>query len=72
MLSLAWGAATVALGASRVVAAVIKQPPAGPVILQLVFSLFLPVVILIYMLKFSKSYPDRVTHSDAAQAPAAR
>ena len=66
VLSTAWGAAIIALGASRVVAAVIKQPPAGPLIVQLLFSLFIPLAILIYMLKFSKSYPERVTRQDAA------
>jgi hypothetical protein len=24
-----------------------------------------PVVVILYMLKFSKSYPDRVTHSES-------
>jgi hypothetical protein len=28
-------------------------------------------VIILYMLKFSKSYPDRVTGHEPAQAPAA-
>jgi hypothetical protein len=26
-------------------------------------------VIILYMLKFSKSYPDRVTHHEPAEAP---
>ena len=32
---------------------------------QLVFSLAVPVVIIVYMLKFTKSYPDRVAHNEA-------
>jgi hypothetical protein len=64
VLSIAWGAATVAIGASRVVAAIIKDRPGHHTILELVFSAVIPVVILIYMLKFSKSYPDRVTQPE--------
>jgi len=29
-----------------------------------------PIVIVLYMLKFSTSYPDRVTHHEPAQAAA--
>jgi hypothetical protein len=68
VLSTAWGASIVALGASRVVAAVIKQPPSGPTSLQLVFSLVIPVLILVYMLKFTKSYPERVARETATVA----
>jgi hypothetical protein len=67
VLSLAWGGATVVIGISRIVAAAIKNQGGGHV-LQLVFSAAIPVVILIYMLKFSKSYPERVTHSQAQPA----
>lgn len=35
----------------------------------LLLGLAIPAVITIYMLKFSKSYPDRVTH-EPADAPA--
>jgi hypothetical protein len=31
-------------------------------LLELLFSAVIPVVVIIYMLKFSKSYPDRVAH----------
>lgn len=64
VLSAAWGAATVAIGVSRVVAAIIKDRPGHHTVLELVFSAVIPVAILIYMLKFSKSYPERVTHPE--------
>jgi len=61
VLSVAWGAATAVIGFSRIGAAVIKDRPGHPIVLELVFSAVIPVVILLYMLKFSKSYPERVT-----------
>jgi hypothetical protein len=69
VLSAAWGAALVAIGICRVVAAVIKDRPGGHTVLELVFSAVIPVVILIYMLKFSKSYPERVSHAQSQPAP---
>jgi hypothetical protein len=36
---------------------------------ETLLGLAVPVVIVVYMLKFSKSYPDRVTH-ELAKAPA--
>jgi hypothetical protein len=38
---------------------------------ETLLGLVVPVAIIVYMLKFSKSYPDRVTH-EQAQAPTAR
>jgi len=64
VLSIGWGAAIAALGVSRVSAAAIGEHTASR-LPQLVFSLAVPVVIIVYMLKFTKSYPDRVTHSEA-------
>jgi hypothetical protein len=37
---------------------------------ELLLGLAVPGVIILYMLKFSKSYPDRVTGQEPAQAPA--
>jgi hypothetical protein len=37
---------------------------------DLLLGLAIPALILIYMLRFSKSYPDRVTHQSPAGAPA--
>jgi hypothetical protein len=61
VLSTGWGVATVVIGISRVVAAAIKRNPGHSDALELVFSAAVPVVILVYMLTFSKRYPDRVT-----------
>jgi hypothetical protein len=67
VLSLAWGAAIVALGVSRVGAAAIDQHTTSR-LPQLLLGLGLPIVILIYMFKFTQSYPDRVTHQQGTPA----
>jgi hypothetical protein len=67
VLSIAWGAAIVALGASRVSAAAIDQHTTSH-LPQLVLGVGLPVVILVYMFKFTQSYPDRVAHQPGAPA----
>jgi len=63
VLSTAWGAAVVVIGISRLVAAAIKDRPGSHTALELVFSAVIPVVILVCMLKFSKSYPERVSQA---------
>jgi hypothetical protein len=68
VLSTAWGAALVVIGISRVVAAAIKDRPGSHSVLELVFSAVIPVVILVYMLKFSKSYPERVSQTQSQPA----
>ena len=70
MLSTAWGAAILTIGVSRLVAAVIKDQVSGHTAFQLIFSAVIPVVILIYMMKFSQSYPERVSgaRADAGSA----
>jgi hypothetical protein len=67
VLSAAWGVAIFAVGVSRVAAAAINEHTARrwP---ELLLGLAVPGVIILYMLKFSKSYPDRVTH-ESASAP---
>jgi hypothetical protein len=65
VLSAAWGLAIVAVGLSRVATAAISGHT-GRRLPELLLSLAVPVVIVIYMLKFSKSYPDRVTQEPAA------
>jgi hypothetical protein len=70
VLSVAWGLAIVAVGLSRVAAAAISGHTSRH-LPELLLSLAVPVVIVIYILKFSKSYPDRVTQEPAA-AHAAR
>jgi hypothetical protein len=61
VLSTAWGAAIVAIGLSRVAAAAVSRHSASHRLPELLLSLAVPLVIVVYMLKFSKSYPDRVT-----------
>ena len=65
VLSIAWGLAIVAVGLSRVAAAAIDGRTTRR-LPELLLSLAIPVVIVLYMLKFSKSYPDRVTGEPAA------
>jgi hypothetical protein len=68
VLSAAWGVAIFAVGVSRVAAAAINEHTARrwP---ELLLGLAVPGVIILYMLKFSKSYPDRVTHEPANALP---
>ena len=67
VLSVSWGAAIVALGVSRVAAAAIDEHVASRTAPQLILSLLVPVAILVYMFKFSKSYPERVAQHGVAQ-----
>ena len=69
VLSTAWGAAIVAVGASRVAAAAINGHTTRR-LPDILLGLVIPAAIVVYMLKFSKSYPDRITHSEPAHAPA--
>ena len=61
VLSTAWGVAIAAVGLSRLAAAAIdgyttRRLP------EILLGLAIPLVIVVYMLKFSTSYPDRVAH----------
>ena len=67
VLSAAWGAAIFALGASRVAAAAINGHTTRR-LPETLLGLVIPVAIIVYMLKFSKSYPERVTHGEPAEA----
>jgi hypothetical protein len=69
VLSTAWGAAIVGVGVSRVAAAAINGHTTRR-LPDILLGLVVPAVIIVYMLKFSKSYPDRVTHSEPAHVPA--
>jgi hypothetical protein len=62
VLSIGWGVAIFALGVSRTAAAAIDQHTTSR-IPQIILSLIVPVVVLLYMFKFSKSYPERVTQA---------
>jgi hypothetical protein len=71
VLSAGWGVAIFAIGVSRVLAAAIDGHTTRR-LPELLLGLAVPGVILLYMLKFSKSYPDRVAHHEPAHAAAAR
>jgi uncharacterized membrane protein YoaK (UPF0700 family) len=70
VLSTAWGLAIFAVGVSRVAAAAINGHTTRR-LPELLLGLLVPAAIILYMLKFSKSYPDSVTH-ESVQAPASR
>ena len=64
MLSTGWGVAIFAVGVSRVIAAAINGHTTRR-LLEIMLGLVVPVAIIVYMLKFSKRYPDaspRVRH----------
>jgi hypothetical protein len=69
VLSTGWGVALLGVGASRVAAVAINGHTTRR-LPDLLLGLAVPALILIYMFRFSKSYPDRVTHESAAEAPA--
>jgi hypothetical protein len=69
VLSTGWGLAIFAVGVSRVAAAAINGHTTHR-LPELLLGLAVPCVILLYMLRFSKSYPDRVTHTEPAHTPA--
>jgi hypothetical protein len=69
VLSAAWGVAIFAVGLSRVAAAAIDGHTTRR-LPETLLGLVVPVAIILYMLKFSKSYPDRVTHHEPDQVPA--
>ena len=68
VLSTAWGLAIFAVGVSRVLAAAINGHTTRR-LPEILLGRGIPGAIILYMLKFSKSYPDRVTHEPAG-APA--
>jgi hypothetical protein len=67
VLSAAWGVAIFVLGLCRVAAAA-----AGGRLPEILLGIIVPAGIILYGLKFSKDYPERVTHREPAGAPAAR
>jgi hypothetical protein len=69
VLSIGWGLAIVGIGVSRVAAAAINGHTTRR-LPDILLGLIIPGAIIWYMLKFSKSYPDRVAHHEPAQAPA--
>ena len=69
VLSRGWGVALIGVGASRVIAVAVNGHTTRR-LPDILLGLVIPALILTYMLKFSKSYPDRVTHQAPAEAPA--
>jgi hypothetical protein len=69
VLSTGWGLAIFAVGLSRVAAAAINGHTTRR-LPEILLGLIVPLVVILYMLKFSKDYPDRVTHKGQAQTPA--
>jgi hypothetical protein len=65
VLSAVWGAAIFGIGVSRVLAAAIDRRPA-----EILLGLVVPAGLIVYGLRFSKSYPARVAHQPA-HAPVA-
>ncbi len=69
VLSAGWGAAIFGIGVSRTIAAAVGGNGSHRIV-EIMLSLVVPVAIIVYMLKFSQSYPDRAAHHDPAPAPA--
>ena len=67
VLSVAWGVAIFLIGVSRVLAAAINGHTTRR-LPETLLGLIVPVVIIIYMLRFSRSYPKRVAHEPAQAA----
>jgi hypothetical protein len=64
VLSLAWGAAIVAMGLSAAAVSAIDQRAASfsdPHMLDLLLNWVLPIGITWYMINFTETYPDRIT-----------
>jgi hypothetical protein len=68
VLSVGWGLAIVGLGVFRVLAAIIDEHTTSHALPQILLGTVIPLGIIIYMLKFSRQYPDRIAHNDASPA----
>ena len=64
-LSLAWGASIVVIGVARVLAEAVARHSSGHHLAEILLGAVVPVIIIVYMLKFTQSYPERVAHSPA-------
>ena len=69
VLSAAWGMAVYAISISLVLTTTIDRHTTHR-LNEALLGLIVFSGIIVYMLKFSKSYPDRVAHHDPAPAPA--
>jgi hypothetical protein len=64
-LSVAWGASIVVIGVARVLAEAVARHSSGHHLAQILLGAAVPVIIIVYMLKFTQSYPQRVAHAPA-------
>jgi hypothetical protein len=64
VLSAAWGVAIMLIGVSRVAAQAIDGHTTRR-LPETILGLIVPLIIIIYMLRFSKNYPKRVSHEPA-------
>jgi hypothetical protein len=64
VLSAAWGVAIMLIGVSRIAAQAINGHTTRR-LPETILGLIVPLIIIIYMLRFSKSYPKRVGHEPA-------
>ena len=71
-LSAAWGAAIMLIGAARVLAEVIEKHTSSHHLAEILLGTLVPLGILYYMLKFSKSYPQKYLHRAQAGSPVAQ
>ena len=69
-LSLAWGVATVLIGFARVAAEAVARHSSGHHLAQILLGAGVPIVVIVYMLKFTQGYPERVAHAEPNRRPA--
>ena len=65
VLSLAWGASIVLIGFARVAAEAVARHSSGHRLAQILLGAAVPVVIIVYTLKFTQTYPERVANAQA-------
>jgi hypothetical protein len=63
-LSVAWGASVVLIGLFRLAAAAARHSSAHT-LAQILLGAAVPLIIIVFMLKFTQSYPERVTRATA-------
>jgi hypothetical protein len=69
VLSALWGAALIGLGLSRVAAEAIDRHTSSHTLPQVLLGLIVPVGVLIYMIKYSKTYPEKVLSKEHGSQP---
>jgi hypothetical protein len=69
VLSGLWGAAIIAFGLSRVAAEAIDRHTSSHALPQVLLGLIVPLAILLYMIKYSKTYPEKVLAREHGNQP---